>query len=139
MKVFLDENLNARTAKALSHSLRMHDFSSTTRVGLEGTDDEDLFGLLAADGFNLIITNDGDQLDIPTERARLKASGLHWLGYHDDRPERGLPGHLQRLSVLLGGWSHADRLFAAAPCPLAVMLAAVGNTRRARVEFQQPT
>lgn len=110
-RIFIDENLSPVLADPLAATYRKRvRFDTWKRLGLSGTDDLELFPLLAELDFAMIITKDGAQLDDDDERAGLADAGLHWLGV----PEIEASGtHLiaQQLAVVVPAVGEVLRLW----------------------------
>lgn len=83
MKIFLDANESDAILPPLRAVFIDHDFHSASEEGLQDQDDLALFPALRARSFGLIITRDLNQLRNPSERAGLRAAGLHWVGHRE--------------------------------------------------------
>lgn len=79
MKFLLDECVPFRLADPLSAMFRAHEFTSVQQRQWRGTKDLDLFERAASHGIDYLISLDGKILDNPSERAGLRASGLHMV------------------------------------------------------------
>lgn len=81
-KFYVDENLIATVADALSQVYRLDWFGTPVSEHLTGgVNDLTLFDDLSARDYTAIITMDAHQLDDDAERTALAASGLHWIGF----------------------------------------------------------
>lgn len=101
MRFFVDEQSNPALEVFLNHVFRHHEFGTFEQEDLAGTEDRELFAILAARNFGAIITDDRGQLQRRgdrSERDRLRAAPLHWIGYK--RPNLGGPAGL---AVAAGG------------------------------------
>lgn len=104
MKFLLDENITPDAASATRAIYFGHEWISAHdhRDRYCGVDDVDLFPVLAADGFDAIVTQDKNQLRIPEERQGLVDAGLHWIGLRS-KPWPGLKGLAIRSATLVAG------------------------------------
>lgn len=122
MRFFIDEQSDPALAHFLAFTFQHHEFRTFQHEGLAGTDDSELFVILASRGFNVIITDDRGQLKARgdrTERDRLRAASLHWIGYK--RPGIGGPAGLAvAAGGLLSGFPVALDALADATAPTAI-------------------
>ncbi|HEY5878036.1 MAG TPA: hypothetical protein VIU11_03945 [Nakamurella sp.] len=122
MRFFIDEQSNPALEVLLNHIFRHHEFRTFQQEKLAGTEDRDLFTILAARGFDVIVTDDRGQLQSRgdrTERERLRAAPLHWVGYK--RPNVGGPAGLAvAAGGLLSGFPAVLDALAAATVPTAI-------------------
>ncbi len=122
MRFFIDEQSNPVLEVLLNHIFRQHEFRTFQQENLAGTEDRELFDVLATRDFNAIITDDRGQLQRRgdrTERDRLRAASLHWIGYK--RPNLGGPAGLAvAAGGLLAGFPAALEALAEAAVPTAV-------------------
>lgn len=77
----VDENLPQHLAGHLKRIYKHASFSHVRDLGLRGTDDVTLFGELAHNNFNALITQDTAQVGFlrPEERNALRDADLHWI------------------------------------------------------------
>lgn len=122
MRFFIDEQSNPALEVFLNHVFRQHEFRTFQQEGLAGTEDRELFDVLAARDFDAIITDDRGQLQRrgdSTERDRLRFAPLHWVGYK--RPNLGGPAGLAvAAGGLLAGFPAVLDALAEAVVPTAV-------------------
>lgn len=104
MKIFLDENIEAGVASALTCVYVGHTFVSAFSDVQRycNVDDPALFARLAADDFHVIITQDRRQLADDTERRALHDAGLHWIGQRHVDVD-GVAGTAFRLATICSG------------------------------------
>jgi len=95
-------------------------FRTFQQEALAGTDDIELFDILASRGFDVIITDDRQQLKGDrAERDRLRSAPLHWVGYK--RPGvAGPPGLAIAAGGLLSGFPAVLDALAEATVPVAI-------------------
>jgi hypothetical protein len=126
MRVLLDEDVASQALEPLQRVLRGHDVSHVHTLGWSSK--KDLFVLrdAAAQGFQVLVTNDARQLDDPDETDAIKRSGLHHVRY-GQRFDLGLSG----LALALGA------LIAAMPLVMAD-LAQVAGQRLVRINGLDP-
>lgn len=99
-KIFIDENLSPNLARPLAATYRRDRFQTWVDLNLSGTDDLELFPLLADMDIEMIITKDRAQLEVDAERAGLAAAGLRWLGV-PEIDESGAVLIAQQLAVVV--------------------------------------
>ena len=90
MRILLDEDVPRQVLEVLRHVLRDHSVDHVTVIKWSGKQDEQLYHDAAKKGYNVVITNNIDQLDNPGECRAIKRSGIHWVGYRQRHP--GLKG-----------------------------------------------
>ena len=126
MRILLDEDVALQALQPLRHVLRNHVVDHVHSLGWSGK--KDLFVLrdAAAQQFDVLITNDGRQLDDPDETDAIKRSGLHHVRYRQ-RYDLGLSG----LALALGA------LISAMPFVVAELMTA-GGQRLVRISSLDP-
>jgi len=126
MRVLLDEDVASQSVEPLQRVLRNHQVHHVHTLGWSSK--KDLFVLrdAAAQGFEVLVTNDASQLDDPDETDAIKKSGLHHVRY-GQRYDLGLTG----LALALGA------LIAAMPLVMAD-LAKVTGQRLVRINGLDP-
>ncbi len=78
----MDENATIEIADYLPHLYPDHEFRTFQHEQLSGTLDTDLFPIVAARGYDVIVTDDKSQMNPRSDEYQaLVQSGLHWLGY----------------------------------------------------------
>ncbi|MEZ0074824.1 DUF5615 family PIN-like protein [Planotetraspora sp. GP83] len=123
MRLLLDENVPRPLHQVLTAFMLTHEIVHLLDLpGWSGTRDEALYPRARAEGFHVVLTNDGRQMHRAREVAAIAASGLHRVEYPHRHPglvgigvaiatgAAGLPGALavleeeegQRLVTLRG-------------------------------------
>lgn len=90
MRVLLDEDVPVPVLALLRHVLPSHTVDHVTQIGWSGKKDRQLYRDAAAKGYNVVVTNNKDQLSDPDECRAIKRSGIHWVSYRHRNP--GLKG-----------------------------------------------
>ncbi|WP_231513836.1 DUF5615 family PIN-like protein [Microbispora rosea] len=112
MRLLLDENVPKPLYQALAAFILNHEIIHLLDVpSWSGTRDESLNTLAAAEGFHVVVTNDGRQMQRPREVAAIAASGLHRIEYphkHHGLAGMGMPSR-QSLRVSPAPWPYCRR------------------------------
>lgn len=91
MRVLLDEDVPLPAVGLLQHVLPGHEVRHVVELKWAGKKDRPLLQDASARGFQVIVTNDANQLNDPDECAAIKASGMHHVRYpHKKRGPEGL-------------------------------------------------
>jgi homoserine dehydrogenase len=91
VRLLLDENVPKPLHQVLSAFILNHEITHLLDLeGWSGTRDESLYPRAAAEGFDVILTNDGRQMQRPREVAAIAAAKLHRIEYPHKHP--GLVG-----------------------------------------------
>ncbi|MFI6298981.1 hypothetical protein ACIBEJ_45850 [Nonomuraea sp. NPDC050790] len=87
MRLLLDENVPRPLHQVLTSFVLNHDVIHLLDLpGWSGTRDETLYPRATAEGFHVVLTNDGRQMQRPREVAAIAASGLHRIEYPHKHP-----------------------------------------------------
>ena len=107
MKPLLDENVPLPMARIVRLLLKHYFVEHVAELsGWAGTKDVDLYARAAADGFQIVVTNDTKQLSRPREVVAIAKSGLH-------------PSSTARITSTAGWWVLAQPSPPCAPgCPM---------------------
>lgn len=106
MRVLLDEDVPVQALQVLKHVCSRHQVCHAQEMGWNGKKDLIVYRDAAKAGFEVIVTNDGAQMEDPDETTAVKRSGMHRISYPHRHP--GLKG----LAVAVAG------LVSAIPCIL---------------------
>ncbi|MGW1744946.1 hypothetical protein ACWCRD_04865 [Streptomyces sp. NPDC002092] len=89
-------------------------------------------------GFNVVITNDTEQLSRPPEMAAISTSGLHRIEYRRNNKHGGLVGLGTAIATVCAALSHALSKLEAADGRRLVCLTSIDPTRQRRLQITQP-
>lgn len=106
MRVLLDEDVPLPVLEALQHVLNDHPIDHVDRIGRKGKKDLALFPDAVTRGYEVLVTNDKNQLENVEESRAIRDSGLHHVRYDQDT-SRGREGLALAMASLLA---------AAVPC-----------------------
>ncbi len=84
MKVLLDEDVPVQLLDALVPVLDGHRVEHVQRLGWNGKKDLNLLPDAARRGYQVLVTNDKNQLNDPDECRAIRDSGLHHVRYDQD-------------------------------------------------------
>lgn len=98
MKLLLDENVPVRLEGVLTFLLRTHEVIHVQTLKWKGTRDPALYSKARKKRFDVILTNDGNQLMDPKICKAIQRSGIHYVHY--DLGE-GLDGVAQSCASVL--------------------------------------
>jgi hypothetical protein len=102
MRLLLDENVPRPLHQVLASFLLNHEITHLLDLpGWSGTKDETLYPQAAAKGFQVVVTNDGRQMQRQREVAAIAASGLHRIEYPHKHP--GLVGMGVAIATVAAG------------------------------------
>jgi hypothetical protein len=90
MRILLDEHVPIQVLDLLERVLAPHEVRHVQRIRWKGKLDPFLFADAAAQGYNLLLTNDHGQLSDPRECDALKRAGIHHVRYDQSEGLRGL-------------------------------------------------
>ena len=90
MRILLDEDVPIQALAVLRHLLPTHRVEHVHGLNWSGKKDKSVLADADRAGFDVIVTNDRNQLDDPDELAAIKRSGLHHVTFRQRR--RGLVG-----------------------------------------------
>ncbi len=126
MRVILDEDVAAQVLEPLRRVLRGHHVDHVHALGWSSKKDRFVLRDAAAQGYDVLVTNDCRQLNDPDETVAIKKSRLHHVRY-GQRYDLGPLGLALALGALIG----------ALPLVLAD-LAKVGSQRPVRINGLDP-
>ena len=87
VRLLLDENVPKPLCQVLRTFILNHEIIHLLDLeGWSGTRDESLYPQAAAKGFDVVLTNDGRQMQRPREVAAIATSGLHRVEYPHKHP-----------------------------------------------------
>ncbi|MDF5753149.1 hypothetical protein [Spongiactinospora sp. TRM90649] len=82
MRLLLDDDVPRPVHQVLTSFVLSHDIvHSLDLAGWSGTRDEALYPRAAAEGFHVVVTNDGRQMQRAREVAAIAATGPHRIEY----------------------------------------------------------
>ncbi|RVX45127.1 hypothetical protein EDD27_7904 [Nonomuraea polychroma] len=137
MRLLLDENVPKPLHRILTTFLLNHEIVHLLELdGWSGTRDESLYPLAAADGFDVILTNDGRQMQRPREVAAIAASGIHRIEYPHKHP--GLVGMGVAVATVSAGLPGALALLEESDGQRLITLRGVDPTTVSRMRFIDP-
>ncbi|MGI5286276.1 hypothetical protein ACQEVF_23460 [Nonomuraea polychroma] len=137
MRLLLDENVPKPLHRILTTFLLNHEIVHLLELdGWSGTRDESLYPLAAADGFDVILTNDGRQMQRPREVAAIAASGIHRIEYPHKHP--GLVGMGVAVATVSAGLPGALALLEESDGQRLITLRGVDPTTASRMRFVDP-
>lgn len=91
MRVLLDEHVPVQVIELVAHLLLPHEVKHVHDVGWDGKKDKFLVVDAANRGFQVLVTNDRNQLNDPEELKKIKKAGIHHVTYsHKVQRLRGL-------------------------------------------------
>jgi hypothetical protein len=90
MRILLDEHVPLQALGLLDRVLAAHEVHHVERIRWKGKRDRFLFADAAAQGYDLLLTNDRGQLTDPHECDALKKAGIHHVRYDQGEGLRGL-------------------------------------------------
>ncbi len=134
MKLLLDQDVPEPLTSVLRHILREHTVQHVYEAGWGGKTDRNLFRDAPRRQFNVILTNDLQQLNDPDECRAIQRSGLHHIRYE-------LSDGLDGLALACGAICAAIRpvtvALSAAPSQRLVRIVSLSTTRK-RYEITNP-
>ncbi|MET9341363.1 DUF5615 family PIN-like protein [Nonomuraea sp. NPDC003804] len=137
MRLLLDENVPRPLQQVLtSFVLNHHIVHLLDLPGWSGTQDETLYPRAAAEGFHVVVTNDGRQMQRPREVVAIAASGLHRIEYPHKHP--GLLGMGVAIATVTAGLPSALALLEEAGGPRLITLRGVDPTVASRLQAIDP-
>ena len=137
MRLLLDENVPRPLHQILTTFILNHEIVHLLDLsGWSGTRDEELYPRAAADGFHVVLTNDGRQMERPREVAAIAASGLHRIEYPHKHP--GLVGMGIAIATVAAALPTALALLETADRQQLITLRAVDPTAAARLRVVDP-
>lgn len=91
MRILIDENVPVQMLEMLRRLLPEHEVRHVSEIKWAGKKDLALLPDAARRGFHAFLTKDGRQLEIPSESAAIKKSGMHHIRFsHGHRGMAGL-------------------------------------------------
>lgn len=105
-RLFFDENVPVQLMTIVAATYPMLHLGGYQALGTAGVDDEDLFPMVAAAGFDVFVTTDIAQMEDPRrrhERSGVRQAGLHWIGYAQPNKLTGLHRIGSEAATLLRG------------------------------------
>ncbi len=101
MKILIDEQTPVQFTASIAAGIGpAHEVVHVHDLGWSGTKDVELLKRAGSKGFDLIITNDRDQVNDPAESRAIRRSGIHHLLY-PRMGGKGLSGFTLTLAALL--------------------------------------
>ncbi|WP_308249785.1 DUF5615 family PIN-like protein [Sphaerisporangium fuscum] len=137
MRLLLDENVPKQLRQALDAFILNHEITHLLELpGWSGTRDESLYARAAAEGFHVILTNDGRQMRREREVAAIRVSGLHRIEY----PHRhaGLTGLSIAIATVAAGLPGALALLEEADGQRLIALRGIDPTPSNRLHVVDP-
>lgn len=139
MKLLLDENVPLPMARIVRLLLKHHVIEHVAELsGWAGTKDVELYTRAAADGFQIVVTNDTKQLSRPLEVAAIAESGLHRIEYRQNHKHGGLVGLGAAIATVCAGLPHALTELDRAESQRLVSLNAVDPSQQNRLRIVDP-
>ncbi|MFC4119048.1 DUF5615 family PIN-like protein [Nonomuraea zeae] len=137
MRLLLDENVPKPLYRVLTTFILNHDIVHLLDLeGWSGTRDETLYPRAAADGFDVILTNDGRQMQRPREVAAIAASGVHRVEYPHRHP--GLAGMGVAIATVTAGLPGALAILEESEGQRLITLRGVDPTAASRLRLIDP-
>ncbi|WP_035847111.1 DUF5615 family PIN-like protein [Kitasatospora azatica] len=138
MKLLLDENVPLPMARIVRLLLKGHVVEHVAELsGWAGTRDVDLYARAAADGFQIVVTNDTKQLSRPLEVVAIE-SGLHRIEYRQNHKHGGLVGLGAAIATVCAGLPHALAELDQTDSQRLISLNAVDPSRQSRLRIVDP-
>ena len=128
VKLLLDEDVPVQLLEPLRRLLPGHQVDHVQGLGWKGKPDHFLLADAAARGYDVLVTNDSGQMDIPKECRDIRDSGIHHTRY---RMLDGLDGLALAMGAVLAAGMAAIR-------PIVKELASVGAQRLVVVQGIAP-
>ncbi|MEV5413466.1 hypothetical protein AB0K60_32120 [Thermopolyspora sp. NPDC052614] len=137
MRLLLDENVPRPLHQILTCFIVGHEIVHLLDLdGWSGTQDEALYPRAAAEGFHVVLTNDGRQMQRPREVAAIAASGLHRIEY--PHKHTGLVGISIAIATVTAGLPHALTLLQEADGQRLITLRGIDPTSASRLRVVDP-
>ncbi|MBF8187839.1 DUF5615 family PIN-like protein [Nonomuraea sp. K274] len=137
MRLLLDENVPRPLHQVLTSFVLNHDIVHLLDLsGWSGTRDETLYPRAAAEGFHVVLTNDGRQMQRPREVAAIAASGLHRIEHPHKHP--GLVGMGAAIATVAAGLPSALALLEESSGSRLITLRGVDPTLASRLRVTDP-
>ncbi|MEU4225509.1 hypothetical protein AB0F17_14540 [Nonomuraea sp. NPDC026600] len=137
MRLLLDENVPCPLHQVLTSFVLIHDIVHLLDLpGWSGTRDETLYPRAADEGFHVVLTNDGRQMQRPREVAAIAASGLHRIEYPHKHP--GLIGMGIAIATVAAGLPSALALLEESSGPRLITMRGVDPTVASRLRVIDP-
>ncbi|WP_327086147.1 hypothetical protein OIE66_27890 [Nonomuraea sp. NBC_01738] len=136
MRLLLDENVSSPLRRMLPSIIVDHECVHLLELdGWSGTPDQNLY-LRAAEGFDVILTNDAKQMQRPLEVAAIAASGLHRIEYPHKHP--GLVGIGLAMATIASALPLALKLLQEADGQRLIALRGIDPTPANRLRVTDP-
>ncbi|MEV6984230.1 hypothetical protein AB0M95_23655 [Sphaerisporangium sp. NPDC051017] len=137
MRLLLDENVPKPLRQVITAFVLNQEIVHLLDLpGWSGTRDESLYPRAVNEGFQVILTNDGKQMQRPREVAAIKASGLHRIEY--PHKHAGLAGMGIAIATVAAGLPGALALLEEADGQRLITLRGVDPTPRSRMQVIDP-
>ncbi|MEO3861931.1 DUF5615 family PIN-like protein [Acrocarpospora sp. B8E8] len=137
MRLLLDENVPRPLHKVLATFILTHEIVHLLDLqGWSGTRDESLYPRAAEEGFDVVVTNDGRQMERPREVAAIASSGLHRIEY--PHKHQGLVGMGVAIATVAAALPAALLLLEEAESQRLITLRAVDPTSSSRLRVVDP-
>jgi hypothetical protein len=139
LKLLLDEHVPVPMAQIVRILINAHEVVHVLDMeGWRGTKDVPLYAKARDAGFHAVLTNDGKQMQRPTEVAAIARSGLHRIQYNQNNKHGGLVGLGAAIATVCAALPHAMEVLAEAESQRLVSLTGVDPTRRSRMQVRDP-
>jgi hypothetical protein len=137
VRLLLDENVPKPLHQVLTTFIVNHEIVHLLGLaGWSGTRDESLYPRAAAEGFDVILTNDGRQMQRPREVVAIAASRMHRIEYPHKHP--GLLGMGIAIATVTAGLPGALALLEEADGQRLITLRGVDPTAASRLRLIDP-
>jgi hypothetical protein len=137
MRVLFDADVPIPVMQVLRHILRDDRLTHVHELpGWSGKKDRPLLRDAAQRGYEVLVTNDKDQLKDPDETREIKRSGLHHVRY--PQRHRGLPGLALAVASLVAAMPGVLEALAAADGQRLVRITAIDPTPGRRFRIVDP-
>lgn len=101
MKILLDENVPIQTLDLLSRVMRGHSIDHVDKIKWKGKKDLFLLPDAADAGYDVLVTQDSNQLDDPDECRLIRRSRMHHVRFRQGEGIRGLGAALASVIVAM--------------------------------------
>lgn len=135
VKFLIDENVNDGVEGPLTSIFFNHQFVTVHGQGWAGVADDSLFGRMAENGFDALITRDKAQLTDPNERNGLRDRGLHWIGVTSPKFS-GLKGLSLETAAVIAALPYVLDDLITSPAPTAFHIRGVPTEHDQRVKSE---
>lgn len=138
MRVLLDEDVPVQVLEALQQVLHGHTIDHVDRIGWKSKNDLALLPDAGKRGYEVLVTNDKNQLEDVEESRAIRDSGMHHVRYDQDT-NRGKEGLALAMASLLAAAVPCIRELEAATGQRLVHIKSIApHQRRARYDLVDP-